>query len=93
MSNHLKESGSWLTSLEIYIQNVSKWNYDNNDAGLQDELVLDAEWDKSSIQELDITANDLSQDCLIELLCRIPALKWLSAGQIDGFTDQVTHYI
>ncbi|KAF2368644.1 F-box domain [Trinorchestia longiramus] len=60
-----------------------------NQCNLQDSLVTEAEWEKSSIQELDITANDLSQDCLIDLLCRIPSLRWLSAGQIDGFTDQV----
>jgi len=60
-----------------------------NQCSLQDALVLDADWERCAIQELDITANDLSQDCLIELLTRVPALRWLSAGQIDGFTDQV----
>lgn len=60
-----------------------------NQCSLQDDLVMEAEWEKSSIQELDITANDLSQDCLTDLLCRISGLRWLSAGQIDGFTDQV----
>lgn len=41
------------------------------------------------IQELDITANDLSADCLIDMLTRIPGLKFLSAGQINGFNDSV----
>jgi len=60
-----------------------------NQCSLQDDLFLDADWERSSIQELDITANDLSQETLIELLTRVPALKWLSAGQIDSFTDKV----
>lgn len=41
------------------------------------------------MQELDVTATDLSTDCLIDLLTRIPSLRWLSAGQLDGFTDPV----
>lgn len=41
------------------------------------------------IQELDISATDLSSECLIDMLTRIPALKFLSAGQINGFNDSV----
>ena len=48
-----------------------------------------ADWDKSSIQELDVTANVLSSECLIDLLTRIPSIRWLSAGQIDAFNDTV----
>lgn len=43
----------------------------------------------SIIQELDISGTDLSSECLIDMLTRIPALKFLSAGQINGFTDSV----
>ncbi|XP_037795359.1 F-box/LRR-repeat protein 7-like [Penaeus monodon] len=56
---------------------------------LQNENVMAAEWEKSAVSELDVTATDLSADCLIDLLTRIPALRWLSAGQLDGFTDAV----
>lgn len=52
-----------------------------------------AEWEKSAVSELDVTATDLSADCLIDLLTRIPALRWLSAGQLDGFTDAVRREI
>jgi hypothetical protein len=38
---------------------------------------------------LDITATDLSTECLIDMLTRIPSLKFLSAGQINGFNDSV----
>ncbi|XP_064080312.1 F-box/LRR-repeat protein 7-like isoform X2 [Macrobrachium nipponense] len=56
---------------------------------LQSDNVTAAEWEKSSVTELDVTATDLSADCLIDLLSRIPAIRWLSAGQLDGFTDAV----
>ena len=59
--------------------------------GLQSEQVLAAEWEKSAVQELDITATDLPGDCIVELLTRIPNIRWLSAGQMDGLTDSVTH--
>lgn len=47
------------------------------------------EWEKTCLIELDITASELSTDCLINVLCRIPALRYLSAGQQDCFTDVV----
>lgn len=53
---------------------------------------MQVEWEKSSIQELDITATDLSTECLIDMLTRIPNLKFLSAGQINGFNDSVKKY-
>ena len=50
---------------------------------------MTVEWEKTNIQELDITATELSTECLIELLTRIPNLRYLSAGQQDCFTDLV----
>lgn len=50
---------------------------------------MGVEWDKCTLQELDITATDLSTECLIDLLSRIPNLKFLAAGQINGFNDSV----
>lgn len=58
-------------------------------AGLQSEHLLRVEWEKCSLQELDITATDLSTECLIDLLTRIPGLRFLSAGQLNGFNDSV----
>ncbi|RWS30711.1 F-box/LRR-repeat protein 20-like protein [Leptotrombidium deliense] len=43
----------------------------------------------TNLQELDITATELSSDCLIDLLTRLPPLRFLSAGQQDGFNDVV----
>lgn len=47
------------------------------------------EWEKTAIQELDISATELSSECLTDLLLRCPGLRYLSAGQQDGFNDQV----
>lgn len=59
-------------------------------SALANDQVMSAEWEKSAVQELDVTATDLSTECLIDLLTRIPSLRWLSAGQLDGFTDAVS---
>lgn len=56
---------------------------------LQSEYIKDVEWDKCALQELDISATDLSTEALIEIFTRIPALRYLSAGQINGMNDAV----
>lgn len=56
---------------------------------LQDEHVMNVEWEKTNLRELDITGTELSETCLIYLLTRLPALRYLSAGLQDGFTDRV----
>lgn len=50
---------------------------------------MQVEWEKTALQELDITGTDLSTECLIDMFTRIPALRYLSAGQINGFNDSV----
>ncbi|CAH1404870.1 unnamed protein product [Nezara viridula] len=60
-----------------------------NQTSLKSEHVMAVEWEKSSIQELDVTATDLSAECLIDMLTRIPGLRFLRAGQINGFNDSV----
>jgi hypothetical protein len=54
------------------------------------EHVMQVEWEKTALQELDITATDLSTECLIDMLTRIPNLRFLSAGQLNGFNDSVS---
>ncbi|XP_026472691.1 F-box/LRR-repeat protein 2 isoform X2 [Ctenocephalides felis] len=60
-----------------------------NGTDLMSEYVMQVEWDKCALQELDVTATDLSTECLIDLLVRIPSLRFLSAGQLNGFNDSV----
>ena len=60
----------------------------------QTNLVADnitgVEWEKAAnLREVDITATDLPQAAIIEVLTRIPTLTWLSAGQLDGMNDAV----
>lgn len=62
-------------------------------SGLLSEHVQAVEWEKTQLQELDITGTDLTSECLSDLLTRVPALRWLSAGQQDGFNDSVLHQI
>uniref|UniRef100_A0A646QCG4 F-box/LRR-repeat protein 20 n=1 Tax=Hemiscolopendra marginata TaxID=943146 RepID=A0A646QCG4_9MYRI len=57
--------------------------------GLLSEHVMAVEWEKTSLQEIDITAAEVSTECLIDLFTRIPSLRYLSAGQQDSFTDVV----
>lgn len=50
---------------------------------------MQVEWEKCSLQEIDITATDLSAEALIDMLTRLPGLRFLSAGQLNGFNDSV----
>ena len=57
---------------------------------LSSDNITGVEWEKAAaLQELDITATDLPQATVIEVLTRIPSLTWLSAGQLDGMNDTV----
>ena len=58
-------------------------------SGLQSEYMQAVEWEKTQLQDLDITGTDLTTECLTDLLTRLPALRWLSAGQQDAFNDSV----
>lgn len=50
---------------------------------------MQVEWEKCSLQELDITATDLSTEALQDIFSRLPGLRFLSAGQLNGFNDSV----
>lgn len=50
---------------------------------------MQVDWEKCTLQELDITATDLSSEALTDMLTRIPGLRFLSAGQLNGFNDSV----
>ncbi|XP_014099223.1 F-box/LRR-repeat protein 2 isoform X1 [Bactrocera oleae] len=78
------------TTLKTLIQRSKRLNcLLMNGTSLKSEYVMQVEWDKCALQELDITATDLTTECLVDLLTRIPNLKFLSAGQINGFNDSV----
>ncbi|KAG8175637.1 hypothetical protein JTE90_018599 [Oedothorax gibbosus] len=78
------------TTLKLLLQRCKKLKtLLMQQTSLKSEHVMAAEWDKTVLQELDITATELSSECLIDLLVRLPSLRYLGAGQQDGFTDQV----
>lgn len=78
------------SSLQILIQKCKRLtSLMMMQTNLQDEHVINVDWDKTTLRELDITGTELSETSLIYLLTRVPALRYLSAGQQDGFTDQV----
>lgn len=56
---------------------------------LKSEFFSAVEWDKSNLQEIDITGTELTTECLIDFLTRVPTLKYLGAGQQDAFNDLV----
>jgi hypothetical protein len=56
---------------------------------LKNKHMLEVEWEKTQIQELNITATELSTEVLIAILTKLTHLRWLSAGFLEGFNDQV----
>lgn len=51
--------------------------------------MIAVDWEKTNVQELNITATELSSEALISILTRLPQLRWLSAGYLEHFNDQV----
>ncbi|CDW59172.1 F-box-like domain containing protein [Trichuris trichiura] len=56
---------------------------------LNSKHVIAAEWENTSIEELNIAATDVSSECLTSILTRLPNIRWLSASVLEHFTDQV----
>jgi len=50
---------------------------------------LAAEWETSTINELDLSSTELTEACLSNLFLRMPKLSYLAVPNCDGFTDQV----
>ena len=49
----------------------------------------EVEWENSRIHELDITSTELSAECLMDILCRMPGFTYLGLGYCEFFTDKV----
>ncbi|XP_022827287.1 F-box/LRR-repeat protein 2 isoform X3 [Spodoptera litura] len=60
-----------------------------NGCSLQSEYVMQVEWEKSSIQELDVTATDLSTECLIDMLTRILIMGTQERLGVNIHVDQL----
>ncbi len=57
--------------------------------GIEDNAMLSAEWEASSINELDISSTELTENCLLHIFARMPKLNYLAVPNCDGFTDHV----
>lgn len=60
---------------------------------IEDNAVNAVDWQDTSIQELDLTSTDLSEESLSRLLMNIRKITYLSVAYCDGFTDQVFYLI
>jgi len=47
------------------------------------------EWETSRIHELDLASTELSSECLMDILCRMPGFTFLGLGYCEFFTDKV----
>lgn len=57
---------------------------------LKDDHVMAVDWSKCKhMMELDISCTDLSENTLMELFSKLPALKYIAVGHCDFFTDKV----
>ncbi|ESO01587.1 hypothetical protein HELRODRAFT_81553, partial [Helobdella robusta] len=57
--------------------------------GLEDQHMMAVEWQVSKIRELDLTSTELSNDCLMDVLIRIPGFTFLGLGYCEFFDDQI----
>ena len=65
------------TSLKILLQRCKNLRcLMLQQTSLQNEHVMAAEWEKcDNLQELDLSATDLSKECLMDILPKIPAIR------------------
>ena len=57
---------------------------------LKDDHVMAVDWFKCRyMTELDISCTDLSENCMLELLTKLPPLTFLAVAYCDFFTDKV----
>lgn len=57
--------------------------------GIEDNAINAVDWDQTALQELDLSSTDLSEQALLDFLCHLPPLVYLSVSNCDGFTDKV----
>ena len=57
---------------------------------LKDEHIQAVDWTKSRhMTELDVSCTDLSENCLLDVLLKLPPLTYLAVAYCDFFTDNV----
>ncbi|CAF2022421.1 unnamed protein product [Rotaria magnacalcarata] len=61
--------------------------------GIEDNAMLTAGWESSSINELDMSSTELTEDSFLNIFARMPKLTYLAVPNCDGFTDQVLNQL
>ncbi|XP_013399778.1 uncharacterized F-box/LRR-repeat protein C02F5.7-like isoform X2 [Lingula anatina] len=56
---------------------------------LKDQYMQAVEWEHTVIDELDISCTELSSNCMVDILGRMPGFKYLSVGHCEYFSDKV----
>lgn len=57
---------------------------------LESLAVEQADWqDAVNIVEIDLSCTELTEECLLSMLLRLPKLNYLGVSYCDGFTDRV----
>ncbi|XP_041371086.1 F-box/LRR-repeat protein fbxl-1-like isoform X2 [Gigantopelta aegis] len=57
--------------------------------GLEEKHMQSVAWETSSVQELDLTSTELSEQCLENVLTRMPGFTYLGLGYCEFFSDKV----
>lgn len=47
-------------------------------------------WENSHVSELDLTSTELSTECLLDILPRMPGFTFLGLGHCEFFNDMVS---
>lgn len=58
-------------------------------AGVEDQHMMSVPWETSCVHELDLTSTELSEECLLNVLPRMPGFTYLGLGYCEFFSDKV----
>nr|KAG5690046.1 hypothetical protein BaRGS_009853 [Batillaria attramentaria] len=58
-------------------------------AGVEDQHMMSVPWETSCVHELDLTSTELSEECLENVLLRMPGFTYLGLGYCEFFSDKV----
>jgi hypothetical protein len=56
---------------------------------LNSAAIIDVPWETTKIDELDVSATELTSEALSKMLTRLPLLRWLKAAFLEYFNDEV----
>ncbi|XP_014665180.1 PREDICTED: uncharacterized F-box/LRR-repeat protein C02F5.7-like [Priapulus caudatus] len=60
---------------------------------LQDEYLMNVDWAKTAIENVDVSSTLLSAEALTDMLTRVPGIVWFAAAHVDGMNSSVVEQI